>query len=188
MGNLPIALPNGNESIKTLLKDTVYTPDFTFTLISIGHLDEVGCSATFENLVCAIKNKDGKVMGQLPMSGGLYWAITWPMDIWVKSTNVVMDKMSITKVHRKFRHINYDAIRKMIKSKIVLGVELDSELQPEFCDACTKAKSNVQPFLKQSYTQATEYGQKVHWDLWGPASVRSLQGNSYCVARKDDAS
>jgi hypothetical protein len=76
----------------------------------------------------------------------------------------------------------------MVKAKRVEGIELDLELQPEFCDACMKAKSNVQPFPKESETQLDVYGEFVHWDLWGPASVRSLQGNSYCTARIDDAS
>jgi hypothetical protein len=75
----------------------------------------------------------------------------------------------------------------MVKAKLVEGIKLDSESQPEFCDACTKAKPNVWPFLKESETQSDIYGKFVHWDLWGPASVRSLQGNSYCVARIDDA-
>ena len=28
----------------------------------------------------------------------------------------------------------------------------------------------------------------IHWDLWGPAVVKSLSGNLYVVARIDDAS
>ena len=44
-----------------------------------------------------------------------------------------------------------------------------------------------QPFPKESKTRATKYGERVHWDLWGPASVKSLGGNSYVAARIDDA-
>ena len=32
-----------------------------------------------------------------------------------------------------------------------------------------------------------KYGERVHWDLWGPASVQSLNGNSYIAARIDNA-
>ena len=29
--------------------------------------------------------------------------------------------------------------------------------------------------------------ERVHWDLWGPASVKSLSGKSYATVQKDDA-
>ena len=44
-----------------------------------------------------------------------------------------------------------------------------------------------QPFPKESETRATKYREHVHWDLWGPASVRSLAGNSYVATQIDDA-
>jgi hypothetical protein len=96
--------------------------------------------------------------------------------------------MSINEAHQKLGHINYAVMQHMSKVKLVEGIELDLELQPEFCDACTKAKSNVQPFLKESETRSDVYGEYVHWDLWGPALVRRLEGNSYCTAMIDDTS
>jgi hypothetical protein len=75
----------------------------------------------------------------------------------------------------------------MVKEKLVEGIELDSELQPEFCNACVKAKSNVRPFPKESETQLKVYGEFVHWDLWD-----QLQSEAYkaihTAARIDDAS
>ena len=40
---------------------------------------------------------------------------------------------------------------------------------------------------KESHTQATKYGEQVHWDLWGLASVKSLNVNCYVVAHIDNA-
>ena len=34
---------------------------------------------------------------------------------------------------------------------------------------------------------AKEFGKKVHWDLWGPASVKSLGGKLYATVHKDNA-
>ena len=61
------------------------------------------------------------------------------------------------------------------------------ESKPEFCEACAKAKVAWQPFPKESETHATKYGECVHWDLWGPASVQSLSRNSYMAAHIDNA-
>ena len=48
-------------------------------------------------------------------------------------------------------------------------------------------KSARQPFPKQSETHATKYGDQVHWDLWGPARVKSLNSHYYIAACLDDA-
>jgi hypothetical protein len=75
----------------------------------------------------------------------------------------------------------------MISAGMVEGIELDPNSTEEFCEACAKAKSARQPYPHESSTRAEKYGERVHWDLWGPASVKSLGGKSYAAARKDDA-
>jgi len=75
----------------------------------------------------------------------------------------------------------------MISTGMVKGIELDPNLKEEFCEACTKAISMQQPYPHKSSTRAENYGKRVHWDLWGPASVKSLGGKNYSAMRKDDA-
>jgi hypothetical protein len=101
--------------------------------------------------------------------------------------NVASVKMTISEAHRKLGHLAHAAIKYAVKSGQILGVELDPESKPEFCEACAKAKSAKQPFPKESQTRAKEYGERVHWDLWGPAAVKSLNGHHYAAARIDDA-
>jgi hypothetical protein len=36
--------------------------------------------------------------------------------------------------------------------------------------------------------RATQFGERTHWDLWGPAAVRSVGGKHYAAFRKDDYS
>jgi len=67
------------------------------------------------------------------------------------------------------------------------GIELDNDSKPEFCEACTKAKSATKPFPKESETRAKKFGDRVHWDLWGPAAVKSLNGHHYVAVCIDDA-
>ena len=95
-------------------------------------------------------------------------------------------KMSISKAHRKLGHLAYGAIGHAVSKGYITGIELDKNLKPEFCEACVKAKSARQLFPKESKTRAAKYGKQVHWDLWGPAMVKSLNGHYYVVARIDN--
>jgi len=79
------------------------------------------------------------------------------------------------------------AIKNAISTRNILGIKIDPNTKPEFCEACIKAKSACQPFPKISQTHAKKFGEQVHWDLWGPAAVQSLNGNSYVAACIDDA-
>ena len=95
--------------------------------------------------------------------------------------------MTISEAHHKLGHIAHTAIKHAISQGHITGIELDPDSKPEFCEPCAKVKSARQPFQKESQTRTTEFGERVHWDLWGPASVKSLSGNYYATARIDDA-
>ena len=95
--------------------------------------------------------------------------------------------MSISEAHRKLGHIAHSAVKHAITNGLITGIQLDTETKPKFCEACTKAKSVQQPFQKESKTRAESIGERVHWDLWGPASVKSLDGYSYVAAHIDNA-
>jgi hypothetical protein len=56
-----------------------------------------------------------------------------------------------------------------------------------FCDACAQAKPHRKPFPDQASNRATEFGERIHADLWGPASVQSLGKAWYSVDFTDDA-
>jgi hypothetical protein len=164
----------------------VYAPDLAFTLISVSHLDIAKCGLLFKNGMCKITYPDGKTMATVPQADGLYRIIFNKLGK-ANYANVASIKMSISEAHRKFGHIAHAAIKHMVRTGMVTGIELNLDSKPEFCEACAKAKSTTKPFLKESQTRAENYGERVHWDLWGPAAVRSLAGHSYAAAHKDDA-
>ena len=58
--------------------------------------------------------------------------------------------MSISEVHRKLGHVAHSAIKHAIANGQITSIDLDMTLKPEFCEACTKAKSARQPFPKES--------------------------------------
>ena len=95
--------------------------------------------------------------------------------------------MSINEAHRRLGHISSAAIKHAIAKGFITGIDLDESSKPEFCEACVKAKSARQPFPQESKTRAEKYGERVHWDLWGPASVKSPSSHQYVAACIDNS-
>ena len=100
--------------------------------------------------------------------------------------NTVSGKMLISEAHRKLGHIYPSAIKHAVLKGLILGIDINISSKANFCEACAKAKSAWHPFPKESETRAKKIGEQVHWDLWGPATVKSLNENSYVAARIDD--
>ena len=173
MGDLKIDLPNG--------------PDMAFMLIAISKLDKAKYKVVFHKSNCMIIDPKGKKIATIPHSEGLYRIASGKSSENRGQAATVAGKMSISEAHRKLRHISYGAITHAITKGLITGIELDRDSKPNFCEACAKAKSTRQPFPKESKTRATNYGERVHWDLWGPASVKSLNRNTYVATRIDDA-
>ena len=127
-------------------------------------------------------------MGTIPMANGLYRLVNSGKETSSDHANIAAGKMSISKAHCKLGHISHSAIRNAISTGQITGIDPDMDLKPEFCEPCAKAKSARAPFPQKSDTRAEKYGKRVHWDLWGPASVTSLNGNHYVAACMDDHS
>ena len=180
MGDLHIELPNGSGKTKIVFKNAIHAPDMAFTLISISRLDKAGFSISFNKGMCTIKDRSGRTIATIPSSDGLYKIATAKQSN--QSANVVSGKMSISEAHRKLGHISHKAIKHAVAKGLIAGIELEPGSKPEFCKACAKAKSP-----KESETRAQKFGERVHWDLWGLVSVKSINGHFYVAARIDDA-
>ena len=186
IGDVRIELHNGPKWTPALLKDAVYAPGMAFTLISVGRLDKADCLVTFQKGVCTIQNPEGCIMGTIPMANGLYRLVNTGKETSLDHTNIATGKISISEAHQKLGHISHSAIRNTLLTRQLTGIELNMDLKPEFGKPCAKAKSARLPFPQKSETHAEKYGEMVHWDLWGPASVQSLSGNYYVAACTDD--
>ena len=95
--------------------------------------------------------------------------------------------MQLLERYQSVKLIESSATEHAIGNRQITGIDLDMASKPEFCEACAKAKSVCQPYPKESKTRAEIFGEQVHWDLWGPASVKSLNRNHYVAAWIDDA-
>ena len=186
-GDLHLELPNGSGKTKIVFKNAIHAPDMAFTLISISRLDEAGYSVTFNKRMCTVKNPKGKTIATIPHADGLYKITATSESKAGGTANAASMKMSINEAHRKLGHIAHSAVKHAISKGFIAGIELDDDCKVEFCEACAKAKSIRLPYPKETETRAKKFGERVHWDLWGPASVKSINGHHYVAARIDDA-
>jgi hypothetical protein len=71
IGDLIVAVPNGDEMTQWCLQGTLYMPVLSFTLISVGRVD-AGFFCNFGDGHCEITKWTGEVVGCIPKTGGLY--------------------------------------------------------------------------------------------------------------------
>jgi GAG-pre-integrase domain len=141
MGDLHIELPNGSGKSKLLFKNAIHIPTMAFTLISISRLDKAGFTIMFNKGMCTIKNPKVQTVTTIPHIDGLYKLMAKHPNK-VETVNTASGKMSINEAHRRLGHIAHSAVKHAIFKGFITGIELDNDLKLDFCEACTKAKSN----------------------------------------------
>src|SRR6266481_2357916 len=132
-GNMQIAILNGEKQTTLTLKNVLYTPDITFTLISMGRCDNAGFSSTFADGKCSIQNPVGTTIAQIPHVSGVYQVT--PCVALNAST-----AMTISQLHQRMGHISPTAVTHMIQKNLVKGIDLDMKTPIETCKACINAK------------------------------------------------
>jgi hypothetical protein len=85
---------------KIMLKNVLYTPDITFTLISIGKCDNAGYKTIFASQKCIIQDKAGTILLQAPKYHGLYCVDHEPAEF---TTCMCLDSF---KMHKQLGHIS----------------------------------------------------------------------------------
>lgn len=187
-GDVELELPLGDKRTKVTLKDTLYAPTMAFTLISTNRITEAGMAVLFEGRMCTILSRgpNRTPIAEIPKVEGLYSLLGAGRR--QHHANVAKTKLTMCKLHHILGHISQTAVLEAVKKGLIEGVELDSSSQPEFCEACVKAKAARAPFPTESETRALRYGELVHTDLWGPACTTSLGGCDYYISFTDDYS
>ena len=145
-GDLRIVFPMGenDQPTRITLKDVYYSPDFAFTLISVGTIDRKGFSVNMEDGICTVRTPkpERRTIGRIPLSNGLYRvSIATNGPSGSDLALAVSGKMSINELHRRMGHINHDDLRCMVKEETITGINLDTNSKPELCPGCIEGKA-----------------------------------------------
>ena len=103
-GHFKLSTRVRKKPIDLQLKDTLYAPKITFTLISTGRCDDVGYRTEFSHQKCVIKSANGKT----PKLHGLYH-----LDNEL-AKNKAYQSLTAFDVHKKLGHLSYKALRHLL--------------------------------------------------------------------------
>src|ERR1700731_1458382 len=180
-GDMPLEVINGSRTTKLLLKNIIYSPKLAFTLISIGRLDDSSCTATFGQGHCTIRHSDGRELACVKKTNGLYQLNSTMHKHEPLHAHAATQRLSLMEAHRTLGHINVETVKQAIKTGKITGITLDEGSEPEFCEACAQAKPHRHPFPDQAQNRAQKFGDRIHTDLWGPATVESIFRSRYTI-------
>ncbi|KIK79043.1 hypothetical protein PAXRUDRAFT_101698, partial [Paxillus rubicundulus Ve08.2h10] len=143
------------------------------TLVSISKLTTAGYAAVFRDTVCRIFNPRKKLVGEIPLSNGLYHikrATKQPFAGATSSTEV----LTMEQLHVRLSHIGPALIRDMLSKGMVEGVKLDPLHQTMGqCESCEYGKAIRKPIGNVREPKRCEkFGDEVHTDVWGPSDIQ----------------
>jgi hypothetical protein len=187
---------NGNNYILRL-EDVLHVPGQRNNLISLGRWDNEGRRYIGGNGMITLVTKDGRRVAQgKKVNNNLYRmsvSVRKPTSTPSKNNTVTPKtfagnepSLSWETWHRRFGHISYSGLQKLLDNNMVDGFNVDIRSPKPDCVACTEAKQHVEPFPK-STNRKTEPGEITHIDLWGKYAIRSINGNQYYIVFVDDA-
>ena len=185
VGDMDIAILNGNKNKHVTLKNVWYCPELAFMLISIGCCDAASYLALFKQKKCTIRDPHRTLVSSIPLMYGLYKVQHQVRPN--ESANVAQPTLSLNQFHCHMGHISPTVAKCLVKENIITGLKLDMSSESMFCMACAKAKPTQVPVPKEwSSPRATKLGDKVHLDIWGPSTPESYNGHKYFVAFTDN--
>ena len=102
--------------------------------------------------------------------------------------NAAEERLTLDKLHHHMGHISIDVARKLLKDKMITGVQLEySSMKNFFCASCVYGKATWKAAPKMRETERADvFGGEVHSDLWGKARVESKGGKLYYVTFIED--
>ena len=185
-GDIEVVLPNGTDVNRLILRNVLHCPDTAFTLISMSAMDRAGYNFTLKSGHLIVRAPKGEKIADVPVENGLY-KVPMREPVAAAATGGELS-VRIDDLHRRLGHVGVESCRDAVRRGMVEGVKLiDANAPATLCEPCARSKAAEKPFPKASATpRATEYGGRVHSDVWGPAPVQSIGRREYMMTFTDE--
>lgn len=168
------------------LENVLYVPEATHNLVSVQSIINHGKQVLFGPDKASI-SRSGQVFAEAIWSGSVY-------ALQVRATTSVALTAATASPqlwHRRYGHLGYDNLAKLVKDNMVRGIDVGAEqfeaAKQQICEPCIMAKQHRMPF-SASDTHSSKLLELVHMDLCGPLPEPSLGGAKYVATFLDDYS
>ncbi|UYV79479.1 hypothetical protein LAZ67_17002785, partial [Cordylochernes scorpioides] len=179
-----------NESIEIKLNNVLYVPNVRRNLLSVSKIEENGNRVTFRNMVARVFNPENRIIAEATNVNGLYIVKGKTLNSSKTAFNSERDHFqnnSSRTWHQRLCHIDSNAIEKMAREELVIGLELSSR-DKGLCDDFCIAKSTKAPHKNLGNIRSKQTLELIHTDICGPMPVKSTGGNRYFPSFVDDFS
>ena len=171
-----------------LLRKVLYVPEATYNLLSVPQAVKSGAEVLYSNSACQIRVGNSVVAQASIGADGLCYLGGSSSD-----ESALVSKAAETAAlwHRRFGHLGYENLARMVTDSMVTGISVSasefSEGSKRVCEPCVMAKQHREPF-PQSSSSSTQPLQLVHMDVCGPIQTPSLGRSSFFCTFLDDYS
>jgi hypothetical protein len=144
------------------LSNVLYVPGATVNLFSVEQATFNGATIKFENGRCKLTKSD-KLALNVECCGGVYKFKTQYPSVNLHAL-IAKTKETPELWHRRFGHLGYDNLAKLVKADMVTGItvtapEFQTVLDSKACEPCILAKHHKLPFpTSTSATKSSSYG------------------------------
>lgn len=186
---------------KISIRDILYVPELSRTLISVAQLTDHGYGIYFDKSgVEIISSKSGEVAAKGKRKENLFYLSefgnTTPKsqsNFWSFFEAHANASYSITSSsqedsfvwHARLGHLSYSTMQKL--NQFVRGVPSLSSTNA-VCEACQQGKQHRDAFPKEADFRAKKVLELIHTDLCGPITPNSLGGSRFFMLIIDDYS
>ena len=156
------------------------------TLVSVGKITAAGYKVIFRGTTCRIYDAKDKIIGQINARNGLY-RIDHEVAMNVTMAGEAREVLTLEELHKWMGHIALDTIKQMVRRGAIEGIEADLTAAIQPCASCEYGKATRKP-IKKSHEEprATNFGEEIHSDVWGPSPIQTPGRKEYYVSFTDD--
>ena len=181
-GTLVVHVLNREEETQLTLHAALHVPTISYTLVSLGALDEEGYHTHIGARHMELTSPQGERVGCIPCMQGCLYKMVHMLD----SANTV-EPILVMEWHRCLGYIMVKNAHKLVESGAIVRIELDPSSQEGDCNTCIFMCATHLPMPKvQISPPAQNFGDKVHTDVWGLAMIATCQNQRYFVTFMDN--
>jgi len=178
IGNVKLISEYNGHTYVLELQNVLHVPDNRNNLMSLGQWETDGQSLNACDRELLLLTKDEQPVARgVKLHNNLYKMTFKHVPNTTHSDytfSAASPSQSWETWHRRFGHVRYSGIKKLLDNQLVDGLQIDMHSLKLDCVACTEVKLSEAPYGAVSGRQ-TKTGELTHMDLWGKYDVADMQ-------------